>query len=291
MAKIYYFPKKENSLRWQNTLKLAWDRMYGIHCLLLFQEESLDEVLKVVYTMLFIVYYFPKNHFWVASSLSFCIQSQVVPKDYYKGRFKLEHCQSVERGSHGRVDCLRHGNFPERVHRLWYQLSQWKGVWCVYLFEEPCFWRNPCEVTDSSCWGEETPLQGAASRRGKHLDQPKIKDVFPRTPGNICDVVKESNRVHKFASTLMAFWRKNILGGVKICGGIFTAWNEPNIDIPKVPLITDILERASEKLGGIFTLKMDQILKFLHFVRIRMFEFCHNSSFWVFFLSLFFFGF
>jgi hypothetical protein len=57
----------------------------------------------------------------------------------------------------------------------------------------------------------------------------------------------------------MAFWRKNILGGVKICGGIFTAWNEPNIDIPKVPLITDILERASEKLGGIFTLKMDQI--------------------------------
>ena len=35
--------------------------MYGIHCLLLLQEESLDEVLKVVYTMLFIVYYFPKN--------------------------------------------------------------------------------------------------------------------------------------------------------------------------------------------------------------------------------------
>ena len=88
------------------------------------------------------------------------------------------------------------------------------------------------------------------------------KDVFPRTPGNICDIVKDSNRVHKFVSTLMAFWRKNILGGVKIGGGIFTAWNKPNIDIPKVPLIIVILERASEKLGGIFTLKMDQILKF-----------------------------
>ena len=76
----------------------------------------------------------------------------------------------------------------------------------------------------------------------------------------------------------MAFWRKNILGGVKIGGGIFTAWNEPNIDIPKVPLITDILERASEKLGGIFTLKMDQILKFLNFVTIRMFykHLCHS---------------
>ena len=89
----------------------------------------------------------------------------------------------------------------------------------------------------------------------------KNKGVFPRTPGNIRDIIKDSNRVQKFASTLMAFWRKNILGGVKIGGGIFTAWNEANIDIPKVPLITDILERASEKLGGIFTLKMDQILR------------------------------
>ena len=65
VAKIYYFPKKENSLRWQKTLNLAWDRTYDIHCLLLLQEESLDKVLKVVYTRLFIVYYFPKNHFLV----------------------------------------------------------------------------------------------------------------------------------------------------------------------------------------------------------------------------------
>ena len=60
--------------------------------------------------MLFNVYYFPRIISELfASSLSFCIQSQVVPKDYYKGMFKLEHFQSVEGGSHG--------NFPERVHQ------------------------------------------------------------------------------------------------------------------------------------------------------------------------------
>jgi hypothetical protein len=92
--------------------------MYGIHCLLLLQEESLDEVLKVVYTSYLLFTTSPRIISELfASTLSFCIQSQVVPKDYYKGRFKLEHCQSVEGGSNGRVDCLCHGNFPKRLHR------------------------------------------------------------------------------------------------------------------------------------------------------------------------------
>ena len=48
--------------------------MSGIDCLLLPQEESLDEVLKVVYTMLFIAFYFLIIiSELVASSLSFCI--------------------------------------------------------------------------------------------------------------------------------------------------------------------------------------------------------------------------
>ena len=38
-AKIYYFPKKENSLGRANTLKLAWVRISGIHCLLLPQNS------------------------------------------------------------------------------------------------------------------------------------------------------------------------------------------------------------------------------------------------------------
>jgi hypothetical protein len=46
----------------------------------------------------------------------------------------------------------------------------------------------------------------------------KNKDVFPRTPGNIHDIIKDSNRVQKFASTLMAFWRKNILGVSRLVG-------------------------------------------------------------------------
>ena len=38
-AKIYYFPKKENSLGRANTLKLAWDMIPSIHCLLLPQNS------------------------------------------------------------------------------------------------------------------------------------------------------------------------------------------------------------------------------------------------------------
>ena len=177
-AKIYYFPEKENSLRWQKTLKLAWDRMYGIHCLLLLQKESLDEVLKVVYTMLFIVYYFPKNHFWVVCKhFVFLYTKSLVPKDYYKGIVSLLR-EAVMAGSIACVTAI----FLKRLHQSWYQLSQCKGVWCVYLFEEPWFWRNPCEITDSSCWGEEPPLQGAAGRRGKHLDQPKKQGCLSKNP-------------------------------------------------------------------------------------------------------------
>ena len=41
VAKMYYFPKKENSLGRENTLKFAWDRISGIHCLLLPQHSDI----------------------------------------------------------------------------------------------------------------------------------------------------------------------------------------------------------------------------------------------------------
>ena len=46
----------------------------------------------------------------------------------------------------------------------------------------------------------------------------KNKDIFSRTPGNICDIVKDSNRVQLFASTLMAFWKKISLGVSRLAG-------------------------------------------------------------------------
>ena len=42
MAKIYYFPKKENSMGRWITMKFSWDGMVGIHCLL--HPQELDGV-------------------------------------------------------------------------------------------------------------------------------------------------------------------------------------------------------------------------------------------------------
>ena len=38
---MYYFPKKENSLGRVKTLKFSWDRISGIHCLLLPQHSEI----------------------------------------------------------------------------------------------------------------------------------------------------------------------------------------------------------------------------------------------------------
>ena len=86
------------------------------------------------------------------------------------------------------------------------------------------------------------------------------KHVFPKTPGNIQDIVKNKAKVQSFASEVMTFWRKNHLGGSKMGGGVFNEWDLVAIDIATIPLITDQLEKAVAALGGGFSLCMGQII-------------------------------
>ena len=50
-AKMYYFPKKENSLGRVNNLKSAWDRILGIHCLLLPQHSDICLGKDITYSL------------------------------------------------------------------------------------------------------------------------------------------------------------------------------------------------------------------------------------------------
>ena len=85
------------------------------------------------------------------------------------------------------------------------------------------------------------------------------KEKFPRTKGQIKDIMKHKPSVQVLASEVMVFWR-NLLG-VKTRVGNFRMWDSLEIDVGAFGGVCgDLLDSARSQIGDGFSIKMQQIV-------------------------------
>ena len=86
------------------------------------------------------------------------------------------------------------------------------------------------------------------------------KEKFPRTKGQIRDIMKHKPSVQVLASEVMGFWR-NLLG-MKTGVGNFPMWDSLEIDVGDFGgESSDLLDSARSVIGDGFTVKMQQIVE------------------------------
>ena len=81
-------------------------------------------------------------------------------------------------------------------------------------------------------------------------DLEKVK--FPRTPGQIEDILKDKLRIQGLASDLMKYWKSTF--NLKMGKGKFELWDKFKVDTGVMAHCLDLVEQARSRFGDVFNL-------------------------------------
>ena len=83
------------------------------------------------------------------------------------------------------------------------------------------------------------------------------KKGFPKSPGKLEEIFKSKKRLESYASLVMKFW-KRVVCFEKMGVGVFKAWDQFNIDMGTLDLLTEQVQRIHV---GSFNIRMVDILE------------------------------